>query len=232
MGALWKKITKHPLITGFLALLALIGTYWSLFTDKKIPTFLEDNWWVLAMIPWYYTIVGAVGVTAVILYAILIRDVRRKWRAVGWLEAIADDDDRHMENRIQVCQLGELGGPPARPHLTGVEPYIELRVLIQNNTVYPLTFDHLEGKFHLYNSPFHMVPQVANKTFSINRIRPYRLKLLQPIQTTTAERIRNEGKAVIAGGKVTVHCTYKNRAGEIKPARIFLEGLTFLIVPE
>jgi hypothetical protein len=244
-------LKEHPVwkaVAGILIFLLItlplyLGEIWSILEWARIITPLppgqtlpqwitEQRWPGMTSTIFNWVVLGSV-IGMFVFLAAIIRAVRQHRKDYGWLETIADEDDANIEDRMQVFPLEEiLHGPPARPHLTGDEPYIELRAFIQNNTVYPLAFDHLEGKFHFNNSPFHVVPQVANKTFTISRLKPYKLKLIQPILKTTAERIQQEGKAIIAGGKITIHCTYKNRAGETKPARIFLEGLRFEITPE
>jgi hypothetical protein len=231
------KSTALEALSGFLLGTILTSPYWfpgiwQLLSKETFLEWLRGAWPTMTSSLYLYfklfLYAIAVGLFLVILWAI-----HQQKKQYVWLETIADEDDANIEDRIQVFPLLEAtDGPRVRPHLSGDEPYIELRAIIQNNTIYPLKFDHLEGKFYLDKGPLHLTPQPVNKTFTINRIKPYKLKLIQPIQKTTAERIQQKGKATIAGGKITIHCTYKNQTGETKPARIFLEGLTFDVTPE
>jgi hypothetical protein len=220
LGAIWPILEWARIVTPLPA-------------DQSLPQWItEQRWPGMTSAIFNWIVLGSV-VGMFIFLAAIIRAVHQNRREVGWLETIADEDDSNMANRIGII-IQNMGSPGTKLHLHDPSPYMDLVVLVQNNTVYTLTLTHLEGTFDFFyksalQSPLQHDPKIVTQQKEIKHAQHYKFIIRQYLQSGNAQQIKKDGETILGGGDVAICYTYKNRAGEAKPVRTPLNDLRLVI---
>jgi hypothetical protein len=226
-------ITRHPGKASAVAGTILLGTYrilqgfdlvggvWS--TISQQPFFIWIKGWLPAMSTSFLTFVLDLSIISLLVWISVA--ILRYRKEVGWLEALADEDHKMMEQRIVICDESKKAVEVLHP--TG--PYVILQVPILNSSIYSLTLEEkVENRVTFWGEPFPseaeiLRPDNSEQPIVIKHGETYQLQIRQWITPHVVNFLQQVNDKVEFGvSRVALRFTYLDRAGIRQSVRIFL----------
>jgi hypothetical protein len=143
----------------------------------------------------------------------------------SWLEELADQDDQQMPNSIHAQSLSATN----EPHLDAPNPYVDLRLLFINASVFTLTPIRADGRFKYRGYDLRDLPELFKKA-PIGHARYGEIVIRQWLTPEVAKQISTDKPVSLETGHVAVWFSYSNRHGDSKEARSGLGNSVLNIV--
>lgn len=119
-----------------------------------------------------------------------------------------DRDDARIQDRIRLHYVEKP--ITIQMHLDAADPYVDIDVMLYNNSVFPVSYSDIDGRFHFKGQPLSSAPQVLDNV-TLNNDRAGHIKIRQYVLPHIAEQMIEWNEGDLTFGNIRVDFRFLDR---------------------
>lgn len=119
-----------------------------------------------------------------------------------------DRDDARIEDRIRLHYVEKP--ITIQMYLDAADPYVDIDVMLYNNSVFPVSYSDIDGRFHFKGQPLSSDPQMLDNV-TLNNDRAGHIKIRQYVLPHIAEQMIEWNEGDLTFGNIRVDFRYLDR---------------------